>query len=569
MQNPMLSSSDSPLPKPRRERLYLLLVVGLIHFPLLLSRCVLWDSVPIVHALDEQHDEASVLKLFTDAGSPPAGWLHIGLARLTNYVVGGKFVVFACILGIAVGVFQLALAARQLSRTEAFFIAILSVAYPFYSLWQELIMLPYAVCILFFVAAAVLYLRRVVDTTRPHWISALLAVGLFCVSFTIQSLLVLFYALFVYYYIVFDGSWSRSSVVAFLKRHGLLLLLPIVAFAGKSRLFPQDGRYTEYNQVKMSISNLVKGVVVNPKRIVLDPLVDFVRWGANQPWFFLECFAVALVSGVLVLWYGRRLPTVPMAFARCAKLLGFAALMFLAGIFAYSAVEKYPTYDHFECRHGILASFAVALGLVVLLRFICRRDGVYRVAVGLVIVVCATLQLRNYILWENRFNKGELLVEKLRELPEPDTDFIALDDQTHLGMSELWRGYDVNWLLMHAWGHERHFGFDAIELTTDDHSQVPRLSTATKELFEWQPRKFYILKELKEPESREPQMVAEISRITLDTAQPISEWSLYWQSVGSRFGIHPSDRASLLKAEIKRERLDATLSPRDNSAKIQ
>ncbi|MEX0676132.1 MAG: hypothetical protein WD063_03605 [Pirellulales bacterium] len=464
-------SSSGAAQQPGRRlvlKAIILLIVftSLAHLPLVVSDSILWDSGPLTSAIEEGNFDL-LYRVCRAGGLPQTYYLHFGLGHLPNYVHAYKLTAFASLLGATVCIFWLCLTVRCWGLVEAFAIAAIAAVYPFYSLWQELIGVPYAVCYFLFFLAACCYSRYLSDpASSKRWLA--LAVPLFLLSFTTQSLLVYFYALLLFFFLRQAQGYGITAAWRFCLRNALALALPVAFFLTVRWSSPSHGTYESYNQVQLTPLHLAKWLVVVPKRIALDSLRELAF---VQPLFFLALAAwstVVLVPG----WWARRLPSRRLTGREFALVLGYAIGLFYMGVFPYAAVGKFPVINTYTSRHGLLAAVPIAIGLVAVLRYALRKDGVFSAGVGAVLLCCLMLQTRSYILWQNRYIKYLAIVENLKDQPDRLASFVVLQDDADFGMPEAIRSYEASWITKRAYGNERHMGFDPANFTQEYFRQM-------------------------------------------------------------------------------------------------
>jgi hypothetical protein len=449
----------------------LLAFTALAHLPLLFSDSILWDSAPMANALEER-DYDILYQAASSSGAPQVYYLHYALGQFPNYVFAYKLTAYLSLLGATACIFWLCRSVPFLGLLESSAIAAIAAVYPFYAFWQELIAVTYAVCYFLFLLAACCYSRYLSDPpSSKRWLA--LALPLFAASFAMQSLLVYFYALFLFFFLREQRGYGLAAAWRFGLRNAPALALPVVFFFAVRWLFPTYGTYEEYNQIQWSPLFLAKWLAVVPKRIALDQLRD-LAFAAREPLFFLALAAFA-AAVLLPAWWILRLPSRRLSGRQFALALGYAVFLFYMAAFPYSIVGKFPVINTTYSRHGLLAAVPIAIGLAAVLRFALRSDRLFAACVGIVLAICVVQQTRAYILWQNRYIKFVAIVEHLRRTPDELAPIVVLDDKAQFGMPEFFRNYEANWITKRAYGNERHMGFDTTNFTKEyfDQMNVP------------------------------------------------------------------------------------------------
>lgn len=536
-----------------KELLALVVLVGVCHAPLLASKRALWDDLPVVNML-QAGKPGTLIDRFREAGLPQAGVLHVAVGLLPDPVRAYKFLALVCIIGSAICLYHLARLTPWVQSMDAVFIAALAMIYPFYSVWADPIMLPYSVALLLFLLAACIYSRHLKDFSLRSplvW----LALVLFLLSFTIESLLVFFYGLFAYFFWIEHGRASWPAVRASLRQHSVALILPPIYFAAKHFLFPVRGHFAEYNQLEPSLTNFVKCLVVAPKRIMFDQLIDAVHFVGGAPKFFLIlaaiCLPACIVAGLLLV----RRPTRRPSARECLAMIGFAVFMFIAAMFAYCAVGKFPLINNYNCRHGLLASIPIAIAVVAVWRFMAHSNGLYCWGMLAALLLCMTLSWRSEIRWENRYAKYLAIVENLRDYQAELTPSVVIDDRSRLGMPEMTRDYEINWMLKQATGNERHLGLNSVE------ADANAAATLSRDLYQWD-REFYMFQDVPYPETQGPLHFDEdTTRVVVSDAEPANELAT---AAGIAFSSDKRQRElvkSLVKLKLDKRHISEHLAP--------
>jgi hypothetical protein len=458
-----------PSPGLVRRALFVLLVfTALAYLPLLLSDSILWDSAPLANAHEEGNYE-SLYEGSVSSGAPQVYSLYYVLGHFPDYLLAYKLTAFLCMVGAAACVFQLCLSVPFLGLLEAFAIAAVAAVYPFDSVRQELVTVTSSVCYFLFLLASCCYSRYLSDPPSSKW-WLVLALPLFLASFAMQSLLVYFYALFLFFFLRQQQGFGVAALWRFALRNAVALVMPVVFFLTVHWLFPTYGTYEEYNQIKMSPVLFAKWLVVVPKRVALDQLKD-LGFAGREPLFFLALLGFAAVV-LLPAWWVRRLPSKRPTGREFAYTFAYAVFLFYAAVFPYAIVGKFPVVNEYTSRHGLLAAVPIAIGMVAVLRYALRNDRLFAVSVGIVLAICVVQKTRASILWQNRYIKYVAIVEHLKDTPDELASFVVLDDQANFGMPTHYRNYEVNWITKRAYGNERHMGFDTTNFTPEYYKQM-------------------------------------------------------------------------------------------------
>lgn len=455
----------------RSPALHLVLLTLAIHVTVLLGDSTLYNGIRVRAAIDE-HDFARLLEHYTQTGRPWAAYLHYAMSALPGHVHVAKVVSLAFLIGAVLAVYGLARRSRALGDRGAFFVALITAAYPAYSMWHEIIMLPYAMCYGAFFVGAWLYVRGGDEATmagRARYRVPGLALA--AVAFLIPSFLPLAYGGLAVLAVA-EGAFAAPrlrSMIGFVRRHLVAIGLPVVFFlAHRALVAPPSGRYAEYNDIRVTPMGIAWGLVSALKRCVGEQLVDIAR--TPLVWPMLAAALAPLAIGVAI-WAARAsrpapdAPPVMRDRRALIVILLLAAFLFLVGEFPYAAVGKNPELNSYVSRHALLLSLPIAIGLVALARLLLTNERLFTVALAVVVAACTLVQLRNGVLWQNRYIKYRAIVAQLAAEPEPRGAIVVLRDEVPFGRRLGYHWEEINWILKEAYGGERHFGFDEGQAT--------------------------------------------------------------------------------------------------------
>ena len=438
-----------------------MVLVVIAHWPLLVSDSVLWDGTYVANAA-EKGDFAPLHGLFRTMGMPLASYVHAGIGSLPGYVHVYKALAFVCLIVSSLAIYSL-LRRFRFAAGESFLIAGLAAVYPSYSSWHEFI-LPYHIAYAaFFGGLAVLWRDR--SPARFPTPRLFIAIGLLALAMAfMNSLFVYIYGVLACVFLATAQRYRFRDMWEFFKGHLTIILFPPLEFVLLRLAFPRIGLAVRYNEVQVDAAQVGKMMLVSPKRIVVDQIVDLFTFARHDPVFFvlLLVYSVAALAGVG--WALRCAPTQRPSGKRFAGILFGSAVLFVTGVFPYAVVGKFPQINSYNDRHAILTLVPVAIGIVMVLRFAIRSDHAFRIAGISVLAVCCALQVRNYMMWQNRYVKYLAMIENLKDQEDKLQSVVVFDDRADFGERELLRPYEANWILKHSFRNERHLGFDARQL---------------------------------------------------------------------------------------------------------
>lgn len=479
-----------------------LAILALAHLPLLLNAGLYQDDWLIVPAWGRE--QALDLGFLVDAGHP----LLYTYYRLV-WAVGGSVFAFklAVWLAILLGAWctlRLAPNLFGLTQYEAFWLTLVVWTYPGYMLWPVVTVGAYVVAFVLFLAGWRVLLYGNGVSSLPRRIVALV---LFFMSFSLNGLLVIFYA-FVCCHVLTRGATEVTSRRGVAKRIGMLawrwtrrhpdfLLLPIAYWLWLNTLFPRTLGYAEYYAFKLDAQQW------------LDGIGGFLRFGAWRPiWQFaatvkrfpiLSCLVLSALTLILVFLasLARHRFDEPATYRSPWVLLPSLAIVLCAVIGPYILIGITPNLHFYESRHLMLLGLPLGLCVVVAARFL-SRTGITAIGldVGLAIAVAAAIfvLVQNYTYLEARWARARAAqthFADLRELREaalilvddaffkPDGHQI-IDRHDYLGIFE-WSG-----IVDSLWGGQRRVALDrAREPTLVDRLTTDRLAAFSELGYYW------------------------------------------------------------------------------------
>lgn len=452
----------------RRPIVLAVTIVLLAHLPSLICDTVLWDSAAIKY-MQETGIYEGVRARASQEGIPYVGEFHIEFGRLPYAWNLYRVLGFGCLATATIGIYLVLKSCPGLSTSEAAAISAMSMLFPSFVLWEEPIMILQATCMAVFWLASAWRLRQLQrPSVQPLAVAATALLFLF--SFMNESLLVFFYIVLAYFSFCVPSELPlRQRAEAFVRRNWLFALLPFFFFFTKRALAPTHSLYSNYNSIRLKDLPVlvVKGMVVNAKRMLFDQGLDFVRFMREQPAFFLALGCVSLGAALVL---SKRLFSSSLqrpAERKVVAMLTFCALAYCAAAFPYAVVGKFPLINNFNSRLAILIFVPISAAFVIALTSATSRTGIIRGVYGLAIGMLFLLTLRDHVLWQNRFIKYLAIRENLREREADLASTIVFKDEARFGMPETFLVYELNWIMYHAWNNLRHLGFDASRSTPE------------------------------------------------------------------------------------------------------
>jgi hypothetical protein len=485
-------------------------VVLLAHLPMLICDTVLWDSAAIKY-MQESGVNEGVRARASQEGMPYVGEFHIAFGRLPYAWHLYRFAAFGCFAATTIGIYLVLSVCPGLSKNEAAAISAMSLLFPSFVLWQEPIMIFQALCVAVFWIAAAWRLQQLRRPAAPP-LAVAATIVLFFFSFIIESLLVFFYVVLAYFFFATPSVLPfKSRVVEFVRRNWLFAIIPFVFFFAKRAAAPTHSIYSTYNSIHLNDLPMlvIKGLVANAKRMLIEQALDLVRFAREQPSFFLGLACLCVVPAVVL--STRLFPASPRPSAgrKILPMLLFCGAAYCAAVFPYAVVGKFPLVNNFNARLAILIWVPISAAFVIAVSSWTSRPRIVQAVYGIALGLLILLTVRDQVLWQNRFIKYLAVRENLRDSEADLANTIIFTDQARFGMPETFLVYELNWIMYHAWNNLRHLGFDAARST-------PEMMALWRNNAE---QKATIYPDF--------QYDGRISRVTILPGRSVGEWEIY------------------------------------------
>jgi hypothetical protein len=328
-----------------------------------LTDYVLWDGWWYAADLARPDGPVTMARLFHEVGRPIDMWFYTPLRWLGgDPVAWAKWLGTAAWIGTAVCVGAVLRRSAGLPPAVATAVAVLVVALPIFDLLGELALWMNTGCVLLFWLAWVL-VSRLPELAGGRSIAArALALGLFFVSFDLNSNLVMFYAVATALVGLRLPNLRPATLARRLPRemirHADFLSLPVVFWLWKTFFTPTSGFYASgYNQPSLAPDRLAAGYIGLALDFVLRGLVELL---SSSTW--LAAAAVAAVAAIAAM---RRFPAAGIAIDHPERLglrlLGWGVFLLLAAAFPYIAVGQPLASEGWLSRNCILCPLPVAM----------------------------------------------------------------------------------------------------------------------------------------------------------------------------------------------------------------
>ena len=439
-------------------------IIGLGHFPLLLSDSILGDSIINYHLASTNHHK--YIQAFYDAYALP---IHGYIAYLISFFPATfyyKLTAFIFLVLIAAFLYHLLNRLKLFNQRDNLLISLLAITFPVYTMWNEITTLPYLISYAFFLAGFCLYIYS------SRLIYFILCLILWSVAFQLSSLLLLFY-------VVVAGIWLQQEKVSLqdfrswlsaCRDNLILLLFPVFYFLLLNIFLP--GKNYQYNTIAFSAKKLLKSAVISFYGTCIEPFNHLFHFISID----LKTFLLIIVTVMVMMFIIYRLTKQNFATqtklkrnAHVQKALYALKLIACAAI-PYLLVGKPIRGFAYESRHALLLGPGFAILLFILLIRSFKTKGT--LAAWLLIGTFISMNLVSHILWQNRSIKIRAITENLSQMPNPAHKVLFFHDQAPLGSRFKLKRMELHYGALQAWNSYEYYPY---LLNTDYTGLVRRL----------------------------------------------------------------------------------------------
>jgi hypothetical protein len=355
--------------------------VGLFsHWPALLTDSIMWDDYLILAWITQGRFDW-LYQFYSNYGVTPMGLVYLPFIATAptaaTTVLLAKFICMASILLNAALVMLISARVAHGNRVFAVLAGASAAAFPGLSGegFQPTFLL-YCFFVPLFLTGILLFIETALSPT-PRPIIRLVALIALLLSFSLNSLLVFFYALIpAVFYASIEREWRAprqlfAAGVRFLLRHLDFLAMPLVYWALKEILMPRVGIYARYNAFRFDWAGILQAY----ERLVPDMLQTALFVPLSIPlamWFAVAVFVIAALAAGPVL--SRLTRDCESTAPELAILLGLGCLALIGAAFPYYLVGRRSIQTFgFMSRDNVLfplsISWVTAALTCMLLRF--------------------------------------------------------------------------------------------------------------------------------------------------------------------------------------------------------
>jgi hypothetical protein len=406
---------------------------------------------------------------FLLAAGHPFEFFLFNLANATRSPIAVMQVLtFASILAGALALRSITQRLQALTSLESVSCALMAFIYPGYQLWAGKGTASYVICYgIFFVAARLWVAALGNSATCLYFAARMSALALFFVSFSLNSLMVV-YAMMLPAIVILHPrirSPERSWPVQFLRAVGLLirrypdfLLLPVAFWWLLNIYFPRSGPYQDYYRLRFSDLAAWHGVG------------GFARWGIveryNEAVTLLHSGKLLLVVGLLVASALLPLARPHAPWTRSELIVPIIAfpVTFIAEAIPYLLINVAPSAHFYETRHLLLFGLPAGFFIIALKR-LCDNTLGWRsgaVVLSLSIGLALTSLWNAHAFLQARWIKQLAIIHDLKkDWPVPPALVFNLTDEFEdAGQRYIYFGmFEITGMLHLAWDDRPFVGF--------------------------------------------------------------------------------------------------------------
>ncbi|WP_064686623.1 hypothetical protein [Rhizobium bangladeshense] len=386
-------------------------------------------------------DWNAIMNMYSSAAVPLFTYYVWPLSYIPNIFLLKSIVIFGVYIAVIFS-YLIALKSEFLTERESFYIALLSHLLPITTVTVIITYSTYFNAYALFLVATYLFISLERTRGRLYYLVRGASIFIYFVSFTLNSLLVLYAAAFILAYLVHMNQAARQlsdlrgfilTFLSFCKSKVDFAALPIAYWLHKGLFHNKTGLYNNYNSFYLDLSSithnsyqfLTNGIVAP---IAIRPfaigLIDF------NIYVFLSVFAYSALF--VTLFFLLRTPNAAdpgintRRLGGSLKIISFGLFSLLCGTLPYILVGKSPELGVLM-RNAILMPLPLAVIVIGFLRFLERRAPILqgkRTSFVLLLIVLTLFTNRwwgSYAAWQARAAKDLAVSQYLVDNPQWST----------------------------------------------------------------------------------------------------------------------------------------------------
>ncbi|MBX5165189.1 MULTISPECIES: hypothetical protein [unclassified Rhizobium] len=434
--------SDQLQARPKLNSLLLLTIAVLLtHWMAFFNEGIFAEDAGLFPTLI-YNDWIAIADMFSSAGVPVFTYYVWPMAFVGNVLLLKSFVIIG-VYFIAIFSYLLASKSGYFSERESLVLAIFTQLLPLPTITVIFTYSIYFNAYALFLLATYLFLSIEWMRGRSHYLLRGLAICIYFIAFTLNSLLVLYAAGFVLVYAVWLRRTGRrvrnarelvSTFSSFCLARADFTILPFVYWVCKAIFYPRYGLYDNYNGFTLNVESIAEnsyrfifnGTIFPLARSVYDWNVYLYLGAAVCSILFVACFVFANRGDARNAQLNERS-------SDGFKIIGFGIFLLLCGTVPYILVGKSPA-PGVLMRNAMLMPLpisVVGIGIWRVIKFRSTNLQSHRVAIVVFVSLLTVFIGRwweSYAAWQARAAKDLAVSQYLADHPE-------------------WSAYSVYWIV--------------------------------------------------------------------------------------------------------------------------
>lgn len=350
--------------------------------------------------------------------------LYYLLCNIGNGVLSYRILTVILLFLSAVFIFKILKNIPQITNQDRFYIVLFILIAPLYSAKVALIDFLYTFySAIFFFAFYLLskYLNNLSNTKR------IFILGLFFISFIVNSLLVFYGVVLIYMFYIFysyENTFFKNLFI-FIKTKIDFILLPVVFFIVKSIYFVPSGIYAGYNGIKLSKGLSIDVFYKTFELNFIDPLVASLS--LIKPTIIILFIILIFLSGLFIRQNNHMKKKDIFFFT-------FGFLAFFLGSFAYIAVGKIPNLYNWASRLQVLLplgfSFMLYYGVQVVTNLLNFKEVIKLFTYFILFLSFMTFHIKEQVKYNIDWMYQQSIIEnfKINEIIKNNSTFIVKNE---------------------------------------------------------------------------------------------------------------------------------------------
>ncbi|MBY5820386.1 hypothetical protein HFN60_32880 [Rhizobium leguminosarum] len=486
--------------KPKLSSLLLLTIaVFITHWMAFLNEGIVAEDSGLLPQL-LYSDWNAIMNMYSSAAVPVFTYYVWPMAFVKNIFLLKSVVIIGVYL-IAVFSYLIALRSDFFTERESLVVGIFTQLLPIATVTTIFTYSTYFNAYALFLLATYLFLSLEWIAGSRHYLLRALAICVYFVAFTLNSLLVLYAAGFLLIYAarlkrtgrrIDNGRELISTFLAFCRDRADFAILPVIYWLFKGIFFKKTGLYNRYNSFDLDIES----IFANGSKFIANGIIfplekSFSDWNLYVHLGAAFCSILFVVFFVFASRKSARNAQLDERSGHGFKIIGFGLFLLLCGTLPYILVGKSPE-PGVLMRNGILMPLPLAVIAIGAWRAAKVRSATLlneKVSIGLFLVLLTVFTGRwweSYVTWQARAAKDLAVSQYLVDNSEWSkySVYWIKDNARVLGEASEYGFADYTYKFRTIWGgqtrmaftpeHTEFFGIDTMPGVSPVHSKFPQ-----------------------------------------------------------------------------------------------